>query len=73
MKFTASFFKGALFVVGSSVILSSCFVGGKSRPTSVHPGAVSTATGLAYNDEDNIAHMKIAVQIAELLIRRERL
>ncbi|MEJ2004364.1 MAG: gliding motility lipoprotein GldJ [Cyclobacteriaceae bacterium] len=71
MKFTASFFKGALFVVGSSVILSSCFVGGKSRPTSVHPGlvglllpptsvhpgAVSTATGLAYNDEDNNGFM----------------
>ncbi len=54
MKRTAGFVKSALLVVGGSMLLTSCFLGGGSgRPTSSHPGAMSTATGLAYNDEDN--------------------
>ncbi|QSE98290.1 gliding motility lipoprotein GldJ [Fulvivirga lutea] len=54
MKRTAGFFKSALLVVGGSMMLTSCFLGGGGgRPTSSHPGALSTATGLAYNDEDN--------------------
>lgn len=58
MKRTASFFKSALLVVGGSMLLTSCFLGGGGgRPTSEHPGAVSTATGLAYNDEDNNGFM----------------
>lgn len=57
MKRTASFFKCALLVVGGSMLLTSCFLGGGGRPTSVHPGSLSTATGLAYNDEDNNGFM----------------
>lgn len=58
MKRTASFFKGALLVVGGSMLLTSCFFGGGGgRPTSEHPGALSTATGIAYNDEDNNGFM----------------
>jgi sulfatase modifying factor 1 len=54
MKRTAGLLKGALFVVGGSMMLSSCFLGGGGgRPTSSHPGALSTTTGMAYNDEDN--------------------
>ncbi|MEQ8924505.1 MAG: SUMF1/EgtB/PvdO family nonheme iron enzyme, partial [Fulvivirga sp.] len=54
MKRTAGFLKSALLVVGGSMMLTSCFLGGGGgRPTSSHPGALSTATGLAYNDEDN--------------------
>ncbi|TXH23936.1 MAG: gliding motility lipoprotein GldJ [Cyclobacteriaceae bacterium] len=38
----------------SSAILSGCalFGGGGGKPTSTNPGQISTATGLAYNDED---------------------
>lgn len=56
MKKTVQFFKGGLLVFCGSMMLSSCFLAGGSgggAPTSVHPGALSTATGLAYNDEDN--------------------
>ncbi len=54
MKRAAGLVKSALLVVGGSMLLTSCFLGGGSgRPTSSHPGALSTATGLAYNDEDN--------------------
>ena len=55
MKRTTGLFKSALLVVGGSMVLTSCFLGGGGggRPTSSHPGAMSTATGLAYNDEDN--------------------
>jgi sulfatase modifying factor 1 len=54
MKRTAGLLKGALLVVGGSMMLSSCFLGGGGgRPTSSHPGALSTTTGMAYNDEDN--------------------
>ena len=48
----------SLIVVGSAVFLASCSLfGGGGRPNSVHPGAFSTATGLAYNDEDNNGFM----------------
>ena len=47
-------FRILLYVVGGSVLLSACSLfGGKGRkPTAQNPGQVSTATGLAYNDED---------------------
>ncbi len=58
MNRTASLIKSAFFVVGGSMLLTSCFLGGGGgKPTSVHPGAVSTATGLVYNDEDNNGFM----------------
>jgi len=59
MKRTASFIKSAILVVGGSVFLWSCGLlgGGGGRPTSVHPGQMSTATGLLYNDEDNNGFM----------------
>ena len=57
MNRTASLIKSAFFVVGGSMLLASCLGGGGGKPTSVHPGAVSTATGLAYNDEDNNGFM----------------
>ncbi len=53
MKRTAGLLKSALLVVGGSMLMTSCFLGGGGRPTSSHPGALSTTTGLAYNDEDN--------------------
>src|SRR5688572_33339342 len=47
-------FKALLFVMGGSVVLSACslFGGGGGKPTAQNPGQLSTATGLAYNDED---------------------
>ena len=46
--------KGLFFLAGGSVILASCslFGGGGGKPTATNPGQMSTATGLAYNDED---------------------
>jgi sulfatase modifying factor 1 len=46
--------KGLFFLAGGSVILASCslFGGGGGKPTNTNPGQMSTATGLAYNDED---------------------
>lgn len=46
--------RGLLFIVGGSVILASCslFGGGGGKPTATNPGQMSSATGLAYNDED---------------------
>ena len=43
----------------SSAILSGCalFGGGGGKPTSTNPGQLSTATGLAYNDEDAGGYM----------------
>ena len=43
-----------LYVVGGSIALSACslFGGGGGKPTAQNPGQLSTATGLAYNDED---------------------
>src|ERR1041384_8717470 len=48
------FFRVLVFVAGGSVALSSCSLfGGKGgKPTAQNPGQVSSATGLAYNDED---------------------
>ena len=53
MKMNYSF-RVLLWVVGGSVALSSCslFGGGGGKPTASNPGQVSTATGLAFNDED---------------------
>src|SRR6187401_3132878 len=47
-------FKVVLYVLMGSVVLSACslFGGGGGKPTAQNPGQVSTATGLAYNDED---------------------
>ncbi len=46
--------KGLLFIVGGSTIIASCSLlgGGGGKPTATNPGQMSTATGLAYNDED---------------------
>src|SRR5688572_9739800 len=43
-----------LFLTISSFVLSGCklFGGGGGKPTAQNPGQISTATGLAYNDED---------------------
>lgn len=43
--------KSAAYVLSSAVILASCG-GGSTNPTSMSPGAQSTVTGLAYNEED---------------------
>ena len=47
-------FRVLLYVVGGSVALSACSLfGGKGgKPTASNPGQMSSATGLAYNDED---------------------
>lgn len=42
-------FKGISFVVCGMAILTSC---SKGHPTSENPGPVSTATGLAYNEDE---------------------
>ena len=49
-----SYFRALFYVVGGSVVLSACSLfGGKGgKPTAQNPGQVSTATGLAFNDED---------------------
>src|SRR5688572_27429037 len=47
--------KVLLILAASSYILSGCGLfgkGGGGKPTAQNPGAISTATGLAYNDED---------------------
>jgi sulfatase modifying factor 1 len=45
--------KALLFLVGGSFLLTSCFLFNKGgKPTATNPGQMSTATGLAYNDED---------------------
>jgi sulfatase modifying factor 1 len=47
-------FRVLLYVVGGSLALSACsLLGGKGgKPTAQNPGQMSTATGLAFNDED---------------------
>ena len=46
--------RGLLFIVGGSSIIASCSLlgGGGGKPTATNPGQMSTATGIAYNDED---------------------
>lgn len=46
--------RGLLFIVGGSMAIASCSLlgGGGGKPTATNPGQMSTATGLAYNDED---------------------
>src|SRR5688500_829770 len=53
MKMNHSF-RVLLWVVGGSVALAGCSLFGKGggKPTASNPGQVSTATGLAFNDED---------------------
>jgi len=50
------YYKSLLFLVGGSLIISSCTLlgigGGGGKPSATNPGQMSTATGLAYNDED---------------------
>ncbi|MDH5397245.1 MAG: gliding motility lipoprotein GldJ [Cyclobacteriaceae bacterium] len=48
-----SIFRSVLMLVAGAMALSSCFLKGSSYPTSEHPGQMSSATGLLYNDEDN--------------------
>ncbi len=43
--------KKVAFVLSAAAILASCG-GGTGNPTSMDPGSQSTATGLAYNEED---------------------
>jgi len=52
-----SILKSVLVLISGSLVLSSCFLKGTSYPTSEHPGEMSTATGLLYNDEDNNGYM----------------
>jgi sulfatase modifying factor 1 len=49
-----NYLKAFLVLAAGSVVLSACslFGGGGGRPTASNPGQVSTATGLAFNDED---------------------
>lgn len=57
----SKFFNRALLVVGGSVIFTGCGLfgggGGTGRPTAEHPGQMSSATGMYYNDEDNMGFM----------------
>lgn len=50
-----NYFKALLLLAAGSIALSSCSLfGGKGGiPTAQNPGQISTATGLAYNDEAN--------------------
>ena len=43
----------AMLAIAGAVLITSCG-GGAGRPTAEHPGQMSTATGLVYNDEDNM-------------------
>ena len=43
--------KKIAYVLSAAAVLASCG-GGSTNPTSMSPGAQSTATGLAYNEED---------------------
>lgn len=56
---TLNIVKSAFLFVGGSFLIASCslFGGGGGFPTSEHPGEMSTATGLVYNDEDNNGYM----------------
>ena len=49
MNKIVSLIKGVSFVVCGMAILTSC---SKGHPTSENPGSVSTATGLAYNEDE---------------------
>lgn len=44
--------KSAAYALGAALVLASCGGGGSYNPTSMSPGAQSTVTGLAYNEED---------------------
>ena len=49
------YFKGLLFLVGTCFLITSCSLFGKrgGKPIATNPGQISTATGMAYNDEEN--------------------
>ena len=51
MKRISPFAKSLIAFMGGAAILASCG-GGTGHPTSTVPGGASTATGLAYNEED---------------------
>lgn len=55
----SAFLNRAMLVVGGAVLFTGCglFGGGGGRPTAEHPGQMSTATGLVYNDEDDQGYM----------------
>ena len=65
-----NFFRVLFYVVGGSVILSSCSLfGGKGgKPTASNPGQTSSATGLAYNDEDAGGFMVKPFRAKDVLI-----
>ena len=44
-------FGAAIASFSGAILLSSCFLGGGGLPTSTNPGALSSATGLEYNEE----------------------
>lgn len=44
--------KSAAYALGAALVLASCGGGSSMNPTSMSPGAQSTVTGLAYNEED---------------------
>jgi len=48
MKHLKSFFK---FLVGLSLVVSSCFLRKGGKPTAQNPGQLSTATGLKYTND----------------------
>ena len=54
MSLKVKFFEVSLLLVGGSLLLSSCgFLGGGGRPTSMSPGNLSVATGIAYNEDSS--------------------
>ncbi len=48
-------FSAVVASFAGAMMLSSCFLGGGGTPTSITPGAASTATGLEYNEEGAFA------------------
>ena len=52
MTHTLNTFRILLYGLGLSVLMSSCLGLGGTKPNSENPGAVSTTTGLAYNEDD---------------------
>jgi formylglycine-generating enzyme len=48
-----NYLRGFLLLLSGSVVITSCSLfGGGGKPTATNPGSLSTATGLAYNVED---------------------
>jgi len=51
MSYRVRFINVVLLLAGGSILLSSCGQGG--RPSSINPGNLSTATGIAYNEDSS--------------------